>query len=415
MSNRRNFLKIAGVGLTGALVKPVSAQSAKLSASNIKIGVLLPQSVEHPLYPGSFYNGLRCGLDQRKALKLGKIEVITEAVNFGTPQITKEKIQKLVTENNVHAIVGILNSEVAAYIGELVNNAQIPTLIANAGESYITTELKSNPFLFFNSLNLFQAAFHAGKYAVEKFGKRISVVTSFYDSGYDSLYTFRQGVESSGGEIIETLLEKQGEVNFENTSVNQLKSSRPDAVYVFLNGNKADNFIRNYYFSAINIPILSTAFVVEKHRAVNLGEAVNNVVTIGSWDVENTSKQNKEFVSKYQKATHKMPDNFSMLGYESGQLLYASLAKSGSDLSANTISNQLKNLSIASPRGEINVNPKSGFVNNQLLVRKTKVLASGEINNDVIEKITPVNEYEELFASLDNTYRSGWLNPYLFV
>jgi hypothetical protein len=48
-------------------------------------------------------------------------------------------------------------------------------------------------------------------------------------------------------------------------------------------------------------------------------------------------------------------------------------------------------------------------------VNKTKTGISFIPENQVVKTITPVSEFEESFAVLDNEFRSGWLNPYLFV
>ena len=78
MNNRRNFLKIAGVGLTGSVLNTVNSSAADitLETSAVKIGVLLPQSNENPFYSGSFINGLRLAT-YHNGLSGNKIELIT--------------------------------------------------------------------------------------------------------------------------------------------------------------------------------------------------------------------------------------------------------------------------------------------------------------------------------------------------
>lgn len=417
MNSRRNFLKVAGAGITGSLFHSISSRGAKLNTKGqkIKIGVLLPQSNENPYYPGSFLNGLRSGIDRHNAIKKNKIELISESVNFGTPVIVKEKTQKLITENNVDLVTGILNSEVAAHVGNIFTNAKLPVIIANSGESFPVHEIKNNKFLFFNGLNLFQASYHTGRYAVNNYGKNIAIVTSFYDSGYDSLFTFRQGVESAGGTNVDTIVASQDDQEFSTKVVEKLKKLNPDAVYVFMNGNASDGVIRTLHYSDFNIPVLTSAFSVEEHRLVNLGEAAKNIVSIGSWNKNLDIKENQQFVTQYLKKWNKSPDLFSMLGFETGQLIYDSLQKCEGDYSGEKLADTLNNCRIKSPRGEVFIHKKSGVVNNHLLVSKVIMSARGIPKNTTLKSFEPVNEFEEKFAVLDNEYRSGWLNPYLFV
>ncbi len=418
MNNRRNFLKIAGSGLTASLLQPFHSQaSVKLNTKGekVKIGALIPQSVEHPHYPGSFLNGFRLGLDQKNAMKKNRIELVIEPVNAGSPYIVKEKTQKLITENNVDLIVGVLNSEVASHVGSLFQNAKLPAIFANTGESYLVNESKQNNFLFFNSLNLFQAAYHSGKYAVEKFGKNVAIVTSLYDGGYDALFTFRQGVESAGGHISETYMASQNDSNFIPTTIEKLRQSPPESVYLFMHGNEADNMMRNLHYSRLNIPVITTAFSTEEHRLVNLGEAAENTISIGTWNRKQESKENRVFIDQYLKNYRKSPDLFSVLGYETGQIIYHSLSKCGGDFSGESISGALRSCAIESPRGKIRINEKSGLVINQLFISKTSISVLGIPENRIIDILNPISEFDEQFAVLDNDLRSGWLNPYLFV
>ncbi|WP_394366540.1 ABC transporter substrate-binding protein [Draconibacterium halophilum] len=379
------------------------------------MGILLPQSVEHPQYPGSFLNGFRLGVDENNALRKKKIELITESVNFGTPEIVKEKVQKLLAENDVDLITGILNPEVVSHAGKVFKNAEVPTIIASSGESYLVNELKENPFVFFNSLNLFQAAYESGKYAVNKFGKRIAVLTSFYDSGYDSLFTFRQGVEAAGGEIVETFNRGQNDTNFTENTLKRLEELKPDGLYVFMHGTNADDLIRTIRFKGIYTPLITTAFSADENRLVHLADAADNIFSISSWDRNSKKEANKTFAEKYRKSYNKTTDIFSVLGFETGQIVYDSFARCKGDFSGNEIAKALLSCNLQSPRGEIKINPDSGLVNNKLHIQQCKVSSTGVPKNHVLETMQPVSEFEKAFAVLDNDYRSGWLNPYLFV
>ena len=283
----------------------------------------------------------------------------------------------------------------------------------------MSTSLRLNShlddFLFFNSLNLFQAAYHSGKYAVEKFGKNVAIITSLYDSGYDALFTFRQGVENSGGAITKTYLADQNDSYFISGALEKLKQSSPDCIYLFMHGNESDEMIRNLHFSKLNIPVITSAFSTEEHRLVNLGEAAENIISISSWNKKLDNKENKVFVDQYLKNYRKNPDLFSVLGYETGQLIYNSLSRCAGDFSGEKISRSLKTCTIESPRGKIRINENSGMVNNQLIVNQTTNSIFGIPENKIINTLNPISEFDEQFAMLDNDLRSGWLNPYLFV
>jgi len=243
----------------------------------------------------------------------------------------------------------------------------------------------------------------------------VAIITSFYDSGYDALFTFRQGVEAADGNAPETFVANQNDTNFISETIEKLKASKPDSIYLFMHGNDSDEMLRNLHLQNLNIPVITSAFSTEKHRLNNLGDAGNNIVSLSSWNKNDKTKENNKFVESYETVYHKEPDLFAVLGFETGQIIYESLSLSNGNYSGLKIADSIKKIAIKSPRGAVSVNPESGLVKSQLLVNKTISGISFIPENQVVKTLTPVSEFEESFAVLDNEFRSGWLNPYLFV
>lgn len=417
MKSRRDFFKIAGIGLTGSVLNTVGASAANMSdgQNSVKIGVLLPRSKEHSLYADSFLSGLKLAVNSGGLPEDKKIEVVNEQINYGTLRISIVKAEQLITENKVNILVGLLSSDVAIEIGEFVENVQIPTLIANAGENYLIKKAKENPYLFFNSLNLFQNSFLAGKYAVEKFGKNIAVVTSVYDSGYDSLFAFYKGVELAGGKITETYVKNEKDVDYISNTLDSIKKETINGIYVFLNGNLADDFFRTAYHQKFSLPIITTSFASDENRMVNLGEATNGIESFQTWTKNLNYRENLNFVSDYKKKYSKDPDQFGFLGYETGLIINDSVSKCQGNFSGNHLANAIRSCKINSPRGKIYVNEKSGLVNNPVYLCETKISGMNIPENEIIEQYTSISEFDENFVPLDTNLRSGFLNPYLFV
>ncbi len=417
MNNRRDFLKIAGVGLTGSLINPIKSSAAKLSVSNksVKIGVLLPQSTQHSIYATSLLNGLRLTLNTGMQSEDCKTEVITEQINYGTPVITMQKVEQLITENNVNLLVGLLNYEVVHYIGALVNNANVPTIIANSGENYLANNLKENPYLFFNTLNLCRNSYLAGKYAVEKYGKKIAVVTALYDSGYDALSAFYKGVESAGGKITATYLENANDNDFVSKTLDKIENEKPHGIFVFLNGNVADEFLITTRQRNLSVPLLTTSVVIDDNRLAYLGNAAHGIHHFSTWAKNLINRENQDFVSAYKKKYSKESDQFGFLGYETGLIINDSISKCQNSISGKRLASAIRSCQINSPGGKISVNEKSGLINNPVYLCETKMSGINIPENEIIEQYTSIGEFDENFIPLDTNLRSGFLNPYLFV
>jgi len=417
MKSRRDFLRITGVGLTGSVLYSVGSSAANMSVGqdSLKIGVLLPRSKEHPQYAGSFLSGLKLAVNPGGLPEDNKTEVITEQINYGTPRISMVKAEQLITENKVNMLVGLLNPDVAIEIGELVQNLQVPTIIANAGENYLVNKAKENPYLFFNSLNLFQNSFLAGKYAVGKYGKNIAVVTSMYDSGYDSLFSFYKGVEVAGGKITKTYLKNEKDDDFISKTLDNIKKETVNGLYVLLNGNLADDFFRTASQQKLSLPIITTSFATDENRLLNVGEAANGIQSFQTWAKNLNNPENRDFLSAYKKKYSKEPDQFGFLGYETGLIINDSVSKCRGSISGNRLVNAIRSCKINSPGGKISVNEKSGMVNNPVYLCETKKSGINIPENVILDQYTSISEFDENFISLDTNLRSGIINPYLFV
>lgn len=416
MNNRRDFLKIFGTGMAAVGASPVMAGVSKLKSPGraLKVGVLSPQSNVCPQYPYSYMNGFRLGIDQFKAIKKQYIEIVNEPNGYGTPFISKQNAQKLLYENNVDIVVGILGNEVVNQFGDMFEKKQVPFVVCNAGEYYPVSTLQKNPFLFFNTLNLCQSSYSSGQYAARKYGKKGLLVAGFYDSGYDSTYSFIKGVESSGGEV-DTHVIKSGEKNGISTAINKAQDLSYDFIFALMNGEQAREFVIRYKTEVEKkVPLLSTQFVTENINLPMLGEYARDIESYTPWTKELDSRQNEEFCKNYLNTYRSEPDQFAMLGYETGLLIYKAAASCKKDFSGQKLRTCLSETVFDSPRGKFSFNNQIGWANTPLY--RTQIV-SGMLSekNDVREEIIPIETTHPDLASLDNGIRSGWFNPYLFV
>lgn len=416
MNSRRNFFRIAGVGLTGSLIQPIQLKANFTDTksnrlSKYKIGVLLPQSLEQSNYSESFLNGLVCGIYTYSGNADNQFELITESVKSGSPGPVIRKAEKLVYENNADVIIGLINPEVAIQLDDILKQSKVPALIVNSGENYLRNQQKDNPYLFFNTLGLFQTAYLTGRHAVTKHGQNIAVVTSLADFGYDALDSFRLGVESKGGQITEIYFNKHDDSNYIDETISKLEKSKPDCIYAFLHGNLSDEFFRSIKLRGLNTPVLANSFALEDRNLRNLGNAASEIENFCSWNKNLNNPENHKFVEVYRTKFSKEPDQFSVLGYESGQIIQKSL-QSNFD---RDFAGSLRNTIIQSPRGEVWVSEKSGMVQHPVYLCKTLDSGLFSSENVVVGEYKAIKESEDEFASFETELRSGYTRPYLIT
>ncbi|MHA7129205.1 type 1 periplasmic-binding domain-containing protein [Algoriphagus namhaensis] len=163
----------------------------------LRIGVLQPNSKEYPVLPFDFLNGIKLYFTVHgSTIGSKEVELIVEDVGFGTATACLEKVRKLIAENRIDLIIGLLEPQVSIEVATYSSHFSIPFLSASLGESYVAQD--SIPgYLLLYSAGLWQKAYQEGVEAGKRFkGEGLFLITSLLDCGYDHLRAFRWGFES---------------------------------------------------------------------------------------------------------------------------------------------------------------------------------------------------------------------------
>lgn len=408
MNNRRDFLKSASLSLGAALTTtPLKSITAEHKKEKHKVGILLPTSIENAHYPDSYSNGISLALKNASS-ENKRVEIVTETVMFGYPSQAIKKTGKLIKDNRVDCIVGLLNTEVAHQISKITGAVQMPAFISNAGENFPSQGMMDNPNLYFNSLNMSHNASLAGKFMVENFGKKIAIVANLYDAGYDTMYAFRRMVEQQSGCIPNVFVNDNDNPGFDEQTLSQLAEYDTDGLFLLMNGKAAASFLHTYQKKGMNIPIVSTSFVTDENMLLHLGNKINNVYHFSSWIKNLDNKENKRFVAAYRNGFNKEPDQFAVLGFETGLIVDKILIE-------NKNQHQSKQICIDAPSGKLTFNSEFGYVQSPAYLCKVKNSGFSIPENTILEKINIEDSFINILSTDETNIHSGWLNPYLFV
>lgn len=416
MSSRRNFFKITGTALSAPFLTPGSLFTNTSATDNptIKVGVLLSNSSEHPFYPDSFLKGLRLAGNILEEKSKNKVELIIENVGSGTTSSAQTAVNRLISENNVSLIVGLLGNEVAYRIGETLKTNKVPALVSNAGENFTVTGVRDNLYLFFNTLNLFEASYSAGKYMVSEYGKNIGIITSEIDSGYDSLFAFIKGVETGGGKVSETFVLKPGVPASFEAVIQNIEQFDGNGLYVLLNGKQSDQFFRVVKRRKPDIPLMTTSFAMDDQRIISLGNVTNGIRYFGAWTKGINTPENSQFIESFQRKYNQIPNQFGFLGYQAGLVVNNSIAACDGYLSKENIRAGIEESEVLSPAGKISVVKESGLFKSPVFLCQTQLSRYNVPESSVLENYASDKNLTEAFSSLDSNLRSGYINPYLF-
>ena len=109
------------------------------TAEDIKIGLLLPYSGVYAALGNEIDAGFELGMEQFGGETDATFEIIREDTEV-KPPVALGKAKKLILQDNVDVITGIVSSGVLGAVRDMVHGASVPLIVSNAGNDGATGE-----------------------------------------------------------------------------------------------------------------------------------------------------------------------------------------------------------------------------------------------------------------------------------
>lgn len=391
---RRDFLKTVGVLAGTAAAGPVLSACAPPAAppavsKPLKIGVLLPYSDIYAVLGESITEAMKMYFEEVNNEAGGRtIEVITEDTEI-KPDIGLQKARKLVEQDNVDLVAGLVSSGVANAVRDYFHDNKKILIIANAGSTVIT-RAKRSPYIFRTSFTNWQPNWPLGGWAYENVAKKVFVSAPDYAAGHDMVSAFLNNFQAHGGELI-------GEAQFTPFPsmgdpapfITEIQNADPPMVYCFYSGGAAVTFVKAYGEFGLTgkIPLVAAGFTVEEDVLPAEGEAALGTHSGLHWALRLDNPENKAFTKAYEERTGKDANVFAMQGYDTGRVIVEALNAVQGDVSnTDKVIEALAAVKFKSPRGEFKFDPETHNVINPIYVRDVQEV-EGELHNVVVENL----------------------------
>ncbi len=369
---------------------------------NPTIGVLVPRSNIYPKLARQFLDGIRLAFKNSNLT----IEIIVEPIGFGeSTSVISDKIQKLELQNQVDFIIGYVGNFGVKSIQDLIIESEIPFLFTNIGGQMVN--IKKSEFLHYHRYGLEQCNTQLGAYMAKYHGKKIAVITSFYNSGYNHYNNFELGLKQYDGEIIHLQINKddlqEQDIYRFYESVNDVSL---DGILVLLNGKETQAFLQvsNQLKLDKTLIFLLPEFSMEGWKESKV-DFDNLFMVSASSSIQINELQNGGRNPDSKQKNVNQHTCFSLLGYECGLIVNYCIESMGHF-------GQLNKFDLSANAGEriLNWNSKlQGFETDISIYeyRQFKGLFTTNPMEHEIEKITE--------TEINNNSVSGWLNPYMCI
>jgi len=354
------------------------------AADKVKVGVLSTLSGPGSGLGVDIVDGFNLGVKHGGG-KLGGLAVEVMVVDDQqNPDVAKQLTDRLLKRDKVDFMTGIVFSNVMLAVGPSVFDSGTYYISANAGPSQYAGE-QCNPYFFnvaWQNDNLHEAV---GKHVNDKGIRNVVLLAPNYPAGKDALVGFKRYYK---GAVADEIYTKLGQLDYA-AELAQVRSAKPQALYIFLPGGMGINFIKQYVAAGLNkdIPLFAPGFSADEDVIKAVGEPMVGIYNSSQWAHDMDNAPNRKFVAGFQKEYGRLPSLYASQGYDTAMLLDAAVRDvKGRIEDKAAVRKALEAANFKSVRGDFRFNTNHYPVQNYYL----RVIAkdgSGRVTNKTVSTI----------------------------
>lgn len=308
------------------------ANGGNADASEILIGHVASLTGDTATFGVSADEGIQLAVEEVNAAGgvLGKpVRVVTED-DRSMPDEAKTVANKLITRDEVVAILGEIASSRSIAIAPVCEDAQIPMLSPGSTNPKVT---EGYEYVFRNCfIDPFQGE-AIGRFAMEELGaKRVAFlypINSDYGVGLRDFIT--ETVKAGGAEVVadESYSEKQ-DVDFKG-QLTKIKAANPDVIFVTGYYTEAGLIAKQARELGITVPLVGGDGWDSDQTIQIGGEAIENCFFANHYSADEDRPEVKKFVDGYKaKYGGKVPDAMAILAYDAMKIMADAINRAGS-------------------------------------------------------------------------------------
>jgi branched-chain amino acid transport system substrate-binding protein len=291
------------------------------AADKVKVAFVSTLSGPQALLGKHHVDGFMLGVKELNGRLGGLPAEVSQHDDQFKPDVARQIADRLVQRDQVDFVSGILFSNILlAMYNPLVDSKTI-IISANAGPSQVAGKMCS-PYFFSSAWQNDLSPEAVAQYVQQSGYKRVFVISSNYTAGHDMVNGFKRRFK---GQIVQEVYPPLTQPDF-SAEISQIAATKPDAVFVFIAGSPAINFVRQYAASGLakTIPLFSS-FTVYGPYLETLGDAALGARSAAFWTPDMDNPASKRFVEAFRKEYGYVPSNISAQAYEAAKFIDAAV------------------------------------------------------------------------------------------
>jgi branched-chain amino acid transport system substrate-binding protein len=346
----------------------------------IKIGILYPFTGPAAYMGQRMLRGWELSLEQVDYKVDGRsIKLIVEDTK-GDPSVGLTKTTKLIGQDRVHILGGVLNSSTAYAIRDIVHRREIPLIITMANAGGITRENRS-PFIFrimepggtgshymaqflYNELNLRKAVFSASDYAY----------------GHEHAEMFKKEFERLGGQVLFQNFAPLGTADYGPYCIKLAEfAGKADVLHFVYSGADSSRFVKtaSEYGLKKKFTLSSWGAVGDGPLLAQMGAAAEGIHQISYYALALKNQFNDRFLEQERKKGGS-PDLSDYLGYLGAEVVLRALKQIKGNVEAkDQFLKALREVQFECATGPFRFDPRSQNSVKNLIICKVKKVDRG--------------------------------------
>jgi len=321
---RRNF--IASVGAT-AVAAPLCTPAIAQGVKPIKIGLVTSLSGAYAGMGESMRAGLQLFLAEQKNSFAGRpIELIVEDDQLKTDEGVR-KFRKLIGQDNVDFICGVISSGIALAIRDVVAESKTLTFISTGSANDLARKAAS-PYIFRPTKTNWMLGSTAGQWAADKVSKSgCLTLAADYAAGREYVGDFVDSYQKLGGKVVKQVWAPLGTTDFAPI-LTTIAAEQPEFIYSFFASGDAVRFLQQFSDFRLGgkVKLVGTGALFDQEDVLPaVGDAALGGVS--TYHQSPTAPASKAFAETYLKARGRLPGEASSSGYATGQVIKTALER----------------------------------------------------------------------------------------
>ncbi len=382
---RRRFIQATGATAAAAAL-PVRAQ-----AGPIRVGLVTVKT--GPLASGGIdmERALVQCLNERNNTMAGRRVELIVADSGGVPAQARTKIQELVERDNIHIMIGPLDTASALAADDYIRQAQLLTLSVAAAEDM--TQRKPNPWFTRGTSTSSQSAMPLADYAAKELKyKRMAVIADDIAYGHEMCAGFMRVFEDAGGKVVQRMFPPLTVPDY-GTYLAQLKTDI-DAIFLGFAGSNGFRYLRQFNEYGLMGKVKPIGGMTALDEAVlrNMGDEALGIITSCWYSAEIDNPINQKFVSGFRAQWKYDPGFYAAATYTEAAVLEATLNKIGGKIEDKpAFMKAVRSIKVDTCRGPLSFDPYGNVVGSVYLRRVTR--KEGRLVNSVIHTYPNVSQF----------------------